>query len=158
MFLQPSPWTSVQRPAQPVDNDQDNPPREKKGYQTNDHFAELQKKISTYLSPILDNKFELNNVNLPTDSLKQLTKLSKLVGKPISFLSQVSFITVVDKNKEHHFTITNNSAYTSVSHLFLESTSRVPKRDTLTLASGFIGAYPNVYMKIKEGEIFIFIY
>jgi len=127
-------------------------------YQTNDHFAELQKKISTYLSSILDNKFELNNVNLPTDSLKQLTKLSKLVGKPISFLSQVSFITVVDKNKEHHFTITNNSAYTSVSHLFLESTSRVPKRDTLTLASGFIGAYPNVYMKINAEELADFVH
>ena len=124
-------------------------------YETNNSYDELRQKLSGHLSAVLDKKYELENVDLPSESLKQLSVLSNVAGKSVSFLSQVSFITIENEGKENHFTLIHNNAHTNVSHLFSEDDRRVREKDTLTLAHGFIGAYPNVYMKVplkKLGE------
>ncbi len=125
-------------------------------YQTSQHYIELQEKLTNHLSSVLDNKYKISNSRLPATSQRELEKLGSLSGKPVSFLPQVSFITVEDNGKEHYFTLIHNNAHTNVSHIFSEEDRRVPRKDTLTLAYGFIGAYPNVYIKVDIHKLALF--
>ena len=50
-----------------------------------------------------------------------------------------------------------NSAHSNVAHLFDEADRRLPDEDTLTLVTGFIGAYPNAFYLVKTAHLPAFV-
>ena len=62
--------------------------------------------------------------------------------------------TMIIKIRGHGlFTVSSNSAYSNISSLFRSESRRLPAEDTLTIGSGVLGAYPNVFLEVSEPEI-----
>ena len=49
-----------------------------------------------------------------------------------------------------------NSGYSNIAQLFSEDKRRLPQEDSLTIVSGFIGAYPNQFFQLNEKEVAAF--
>ncbi|MCG7530400.1 fatty acid cis/trans isomerase [Psychrobium sp. MM17-31] len=127
-------------------------------YQTKDTYRELQQKLKAYLAPSLEHKFELAKSGLNADSLSKLAVLNSLQGQNLQYLAQTSLITVVDENNQRHvFSMLHNNAHKNVAELGHEQERRLPKRDTVTVVNGFIGAYPNVFIELTEAQITPFV-
>jgi hypothetical protein len=54
-------------------------------------------------------------------------------------------------------TVLSNSAYTNISSMFGEASRRLIAEDSLTIANGIVGAYPNVFFQLEEADIAGFI-
>jgi hypothetical protein len=50
-------------------------------------------------------------------------------------------------------TVLNNSAYKNVAEIFFEDRRRLPAEDTLTVAYGQVGAYPNAYWSVRADDL-----
>jgi Fatty acid cis/trans isomerase (CTI) len=75
------------------------------------------------------------------------------VGQHNSWLPNVSFINLVGDNRDEFYTLMRNSAHSNIAQPFMEDARRLPDEDDLTIVRGFIGAYPNYFFQVKEGEI-----
>ena len=51
------------------------------------------------------------------------------------------------------FSLLRNTAHSNVSHIFLEGSELLPAENTLTVAAGFIGAYPNAIYRVRRAEL-----
>jgi hypothetical protein len=51
------------------------------------------------------------------------------------------------------FSLLRNTAHSNVSHIFLEGSELLPAENTLTIAAGFIGAYPNAIYRVRRAEL-----
>ncbi|RLJ19584.1 hypothetical protein DJ031_08010 [bacterium endosymbiont of Escarpia laminata] len=51
----------------------------------------------------------------------------------------------------------HNNAHINITHMFKEEKARLPEEDTLTVVPGFIGAYPNSFLRINRAELLLFI-
>src|SRR5260370_4829355 len=62
--------------------------------------------------------------------------------------------TVTIKVNDHGLlTLLSNSAYSNVSSILNSQSNRLPDEDTLTIANGVTGAYPNIFLQVSEAEI-----
>ena len=126
-------------------------------YKTKQTWPEFAGLWKQHLQPVLNKRFELDATTLPTD-LALLKKLAKLKGKSVSYLPELSYLTVVDgQNQQHHFSLLRNSAHSNVSELFKEEKRRLPDEDTLTVTPGFIGSYPNAFYQLEARQLVEFI-
>jgi hypothetical protein len=122
-------------------------------YKTKQAWPEFAGLWKQHLQPVLNKRFELNAATLPTD-LTSLKQLAKLKGKSVSYLPELSYLTVADgQNQPHHFTLLRNSAHSNVSELFKEEKRRLPDEDTLTVTPGFIGSYPNAFYQLEARQL-----
>lgn len=118
-------------------------------YKTDQPWPELAKLWKQHLKPALNKRYELTETTLKND-LRPLNQLADLKGKTVSYLPETAFIIVNDGQKhQHYFTLLRNSAHSNVSELFKEEIRRLQDEDTLTLVSGFLGAYPNAFYKME---------
>jgi hypothetical protein len=86
-----------------------------------------------------------------------LARLNQLRGEAASFMPELSVAAVSDASGELHcFTISRDSAHTNVSQLFNEEDRRIPTEDSLHVVPGFLGAYPNAFFAVPEGELAAF--
>src|SRR5262249_42223189 len=66
----------------------------------------------------------------------------------------VGFLRVIRKDApDALFSLLHNADHSNVAVLFLEKERRRPQFDTLTVAPGFIGAYPNAFWRVKENDL-----
>ena len=93
------------------------------------------------------------------DKIKaELIKLSNLSGRKVSFLPEISFLSIIDSgNNDIMFSIVRDNAYNNISHLLSERTERLKNEDKLTVARGFIGSYPNVFLKVTISDLPAFV-
>ena len=83
-----------------------------------------------------------------------LDKLSSISGIASSLMPQVAFMQVFGRGEEERvYTLIQNSAYANNAQIFKEEERRVPQEDTLTVAKGFIGAYPNAFFQVNAVEL-----
>lgn len=47
----------------------------------------------------------------------------------------------------------HNNSFSNVSHLFFEQKRRLLEEDNLTVAQGFLGAYPNAFYHFAEANL-----
>ncbi len=88
-----------------------------------------------------------------------LSSLQALSGKPFSFMPEVSFVHVPDAvGSQGVYTIIHNSAYLNNTQLFQEDKRRLPVEDTLTVARGLIGSYPNMFFQVRENQLAGFVF
>ncbi len=85
---------------------------------------------------------------------KRFEPLQKLTGKAIAHLPEVAFVQVLARDGgKHYYTLVHNNGYSNNAQLFGEDARRIEEEDYLTVAKGFIGAYPNVFFQLPESDI-----
>ncbi len=124
-------------------------------YQTADHLTELYAMLKTRLQPVLNTEHDLDHGFDDIATLETFGMIDRVQGKAASILPQTAFIAVEDPSSHtiRYYTLLHNNAYTNISQLFGEADRRLPNEDTLTLASGFVGAYPSVMMQVQKSRL-----
>jgi hypothetical protein len=126
-------------------------------YTSKDSKTELFQKIAKYTNNSDVNSFNLSKANNANTNDKKLMRLSKMIGKSVSILPQVSYLMVNNEQGESVYTLVNNSAHSNVAHLFLESERRIPEEDNLSVVAGVVGTYPNAFFEVNESQLDTFI-
>lgn len=86
----------------------------------------------------------------------QLKKITRLNGKEISALPEISFLRISTKTGQpDHFayTLIYNKMLENVSSLLAEDLRRIKSEDTVTLIPGFLGSYPNFFFSVEEKRL-----
>ncbi len=103
-------------------------------------------------------QYNLINSSVPGSQHMILQKLKNVKGVPASLLSQVTNLTVTkDEDVISHYTLLHNNAHSNITSLFNEKNNRLPEEDTITVADGFIGAYPETFMQVDEAHLEYFV-
>ncbi len=126
-------------------------------YETDNPKLELFQQLKDRLQPVLNQSYAVKGFNDQQVS-GNLNLLSNLVGGGISFLPQISFLSITDTDQgDVTFTIINNSAHSNVNHLFSEDKERLKDEDTVTVVKGFLGSYPNAFYKVPKDQLTDFV-
>ena len=90
---------------------------------------------------------------------QQISELSKLKGKQLDLLPEVSFIRVKAKNPKEYsvFSLLLNKSYKNIAFMLAEDYRHESENDTLTVVPGFIGSYPNFFFSVEQDELADFI-
>jgi hypothetical protein len=123
-------------------------------YKSDTPKAELFAALKTRMDNVLNRHYDLSQSGLSARSIAELQKLNQVRGVAASIVPQVIIIKV-----ENHglLTLLSNSAYTNISSMFGEEGRRLVAEDSLTIANGVIGAYPNEFMRLKEADVSEFV-
>jgi hypothetical protein len=119
-------------------------------YKSDSPKTELFAALKTRLDPVLNRRHDLSESGLSPVSVAELQKLNQVRGVAASIIPQAIIIKVQDHGL---LTLLSNSAYTNISSMFGEEDRRLVDEDSLTIANGVIGAYPNGFMRLKETDI-----
>lgn len=123
-------------------------------FETDQPKLELYRKIAAYLAPVLQQRFGLDEPRIPKEVAAPLRALAAVAGAPVQWLPQTAFIHVPDAPAGAQvFTLIRNDAHTNIASPFNEKDRRAPLEDTLTVASGFIGAHPNAFYVVERARL-----
>ena len=126
-------------------------------FTTNDPRVELMQMIQRRLTPVLDTRHEL--AGEPDPGLRQdLEQLARVQGDAVSWLAEDSFLAVVPARGAAVeaggvFSLVKDTAHTNVASMFGEAKRLIPAEDQLSVARGFIGAYPNAFFQVTREEL-----
>ena len=85
------------------------------------------------------------------------TQLRSLMDAPsgsYQFLPEVAVLQVIDSRGDRdYFSLIHNKALSNNAQLFGEEDRWLPQEDTLSVVSGFVGAYPNMYFRVRDVEL-----
>ncbi len=123
-------------------------------YQTDDPKAELFALLRQRLGSALDGS---RDIAQGEDSFVagQLQRLAAIRGATLSPLPQAAILTVTDTDggSDEFFTLIHNNGISNVAHLFSEEQRLLPAEDTLTVARGFVTAYPNAFFRVNKQDL-----
>jgi hypothetical protein len=133
---------------------------------TDDPKKEFFEKILEYVGPAagpndyLNRCPEGNCVDKNAGPLEQradraLQKVTGKRGPEIQVVQDLAFIHVVTGNKDNDlaYTVIRNKALSNNSFMFGEERRRIVADDTLTLVKGYVGSYPNSFVRVHIDEI-----
>jgi hypothetical protein len=84
----------------------------------------------------------------------ELAGLMDAPGAAYSYLPEATFLQVLPRRgAPRYYTLIHNRAFSNNAQLFNEDDRRLPDEDTLTVVKGFLGAYPNQFFQVTEGEL-----
>ncbi|QSA97843.1 fatty acid cis/trans isomerase [Methylococcus sp. EFPC2] len=127
-------------------------------YQTGDSLTELYGQWKGYMAPVLDHRYDLSAEGPDDTSFALLNKLAALRGRAVSHFPESSFLTVRGADgRDRNYTLIRNSAHSNVSELLSEDKRLLPDEDTLLVARGFIGAYPNALYRVPSHRLAAFV-
>jgi hypothetical protein len=119
-------------------------------FKTNQPKAELFRALQTRMAKVLNHGYELRQSGLSPAGIAALARLDQVRGVAASIMPQTVIIKV---NGHGLFTLLSNSAYANISSLFRSEGRRLPAEDSLTIANGVAGAYPNIFLQVSEAEL-----
>jgi hypothetical protein len=123
-------------------------------YQTANPKAELYDILQTQLSPVLNNRYQIEQTGFTTANEASLRSINDIKGEGLLVIPQIMMMMIESKHGEEQlFTLLHNNAHTNISSLFDEESNRDPANDELTLVRGVIGSYPAAYLSLKEDQI-----
>jgi hypothetical protein len=135
-------------------------------YTTDDPEKEFFEKIHAYVDPAVSASDYLNRcpeencVDKNAGPLEQrvdssLRKVTQIRGPEIQVVQDVTFIHVVTGNKDDDlaYTVIRNKALSNNSFMFGEERRRIVDDDTLTLVKGYVGSYPNAFVRVDIEQI-----
>jgi hypothetical protein len=123
-------------------------------YRTQDPLGELYAMLKRRLAPVTSTQYALASSGMGGAARSSLEQLSALRGRATSHLPELSYLTVRGASgRRVHFTLIANRAHSNVAQLFDEAERRLPDEDDLTLAHGFIGAYPNAFFSLDVDQL-----
>ena len=80
-------------------------------------------------------------------------QLENNVGEHNQYLPSVSFVNLVGADGDEVYTLIRNTGYSNIAEPFNEEGRRLPKEDSATVVTGFIGGYPNQFFEVEEAEL-----
>ncbi|HET6583243.1 MAG TPA: fatty acid cis/trans isomerase, partial [Nannocystaceae bacterium] len=115
-------------------------------YETDDPKRELYGRLWRHFAPVREDRYGFDEPALPQDIATPLRELAALTGRPLRWVPQTAFVLVPDAPRGAQvFTIIRNDGHSNIASPFSEDDRRRPLEDTLTVARGFIGTYPNAF-------------
>ena len=123
-------------------------------YETSDHKLELYEKITEMMSPVLSHRHSIDQIGDPSIEAS-LQRLSSFNGVNTQFLPEVSVVQLVSDNPDESqlVSIVRNNAHTNITSLFSERKRLLPEENTITVARGVIGSYPNVFLRVHSNNL-----
>ena len=119
-------------------------------YKTDDPKREL---MNLFLAHVPAARSARYQVGIP-----ELNLLMAGPNESFSYLPEVAFLQVITgRGDKRSYSLLHNRAHSNNAQMFEEEERLVPKEDTLTVVEGFIGAYPNMFFQINEGDIAKFV-
>jgi hypothetical protein len=119
-------------------------------FKTDQPKAELFRALQARMAKVLNHRYELQQSGLSAASLAALARLDQVRGVAASIMPQAAIIEV---NGHGLLRVLSNSAYSNLSSTLDSQSNRLPDEDTLTVANGLVGAYPNILLQVSESEI-----
>ncbi|HRK38980.1 MAG TPA: fatty acid cis/trans isomerase [Burkholderiaceae bacterium] len=105
------------------------------------------------LGPVLNHRHDINARTEPDASVRQsLLQLSRLKGAALQWLPEATLLRIDAQAQPdggagaRYVSLLRNTGHLNVSTLFRESAMLAPDEHTLTVAPGFVGAYPNALL------------
>jgi hypothetical protein len=123
------------------------------GLPSDQAYGKLLGQLHRRVDAALPHSFDLRNIqsDAPREMLQRLAGVN---GRSLQWLPQLVLVRLSPKDGEPVWlSLLNNSAHKNVAEIFFEDRRRVPDEDTLTVARGFIGAYPNAFWIVEEAEL-----
>lgn len=86
---------------------------------------------------------------------RELRRLARLQGLELGALPEMSLLRVKTGEPEEDlvYTLLVDKAYSNLSKLIREGSSRLPEKDKLTVVSGFVGSYPNFFFSVEQERL-----
>ena len=122
-------------------------------YSGGDPQAELYAHLKARVGPALSHAYDLDRASLPPELYAELTRLASTTGNVLSWMPELSMMTVETRDGPRAFTLVHNDGHTNVASMFHEERRRLPDEDTLTVVPGFLGAYPNAFFKVPQQDL-----
>jgi len=123
-------------------------------YTTTNQKIELYRMLIDHVGSAISTRRDIVGLG---DSVvqEQLQRLAGFKGSSTQLLPEVSFIQIVgEKNSTPlYVTLIRNTAHLNITSLFRESNEIITAENTVTLTKGLVGTYPNVFMKVRQGQI-----
>lgn len=119
-------------------------------YENGNAQQQFYRHLSEHLQPVLNTSHAVAALDLSDSSTKALERLHQKQGKALTLLPPTTVIYIPEGAL---LTLTHNSAYSNLSSLFSEQARRLPTEDSLTIAGGVIGTYPNSLLMVSERDI-----
>jgi hypothetical protein len=115
-------------------------------YATDDPRSEFMEMLRAHIPAARATRFHVDS--------PPLRALMDAPNSSFANMPEVAFLQVLGKRGEHdYYTLVHNRAVLNNAQLFQEEDRRIPAEDTLTVARGFIGAYPNMFFQVTRGEL-----
>ncbi|WP_370980051.1 fatty acid cis/trans isomerase [Agaribacterium sp. ZY112] len=114
-------------------------------------YAQLQ----SHLNDSLDHSFSMDR--LPLNIRSELEKLHLANGLLSQYFAETSFIQIRDNEQSWWATLLRNNAHERLTSLFREGRTLAPEENTVSIAPGLIGAYPNALFQVELSELSAFI-
>jgi len=123
-------------------------------FKSDDPKAELFDLLRRHLGPALD---ESRDIYRGEDAFvtEELGRLAAVQGKSLDWLPESGFLTItgMPDGPDTRFTLLRNTGHRNVSHVFAEKQALLPEEDTLTVAGGLVGAYPNAFYRVDRKHL-----
>jgi hypothetical protein len=119
-------------------------------FKTDQPKAELFRALQAHMAKVLNHRYELQQSGLSAASIAALSRLDQVRGVAATLIPQMVIIKV---NEHGLLTLLSNSAYSNLSSVLNAQNNRLPDEDTLTIANGVVGAYPNIFLQVNEAEV-----
>lgn len=126
-------------------------------YATDDPKEELLNLLGQHIRLATNSDFSYKDNS--SSVVAQLERLAAFEGSAVSMLPHQSYLVVSNSARggQEVYSLVVNSAHSNVAHLFDEQERRIYAEDTLTVAKGFIGTYPNTFFAIEESQLHQFV-
>ncbi|HEY3698946.1 MAG TPA: fatty acid cis/trans isomerase [Spongiibacteraceae bacterium] len=123
-------------------------------YRSKNPKQEFFELLRTRLGPALSHHRDLDSVELPEPVHSALQKMAQLHGNAVAYLPETILLRVVIRGEaDRVFTLIHNDDYSNVAVLLFDQMRRRPQRDTLSVVSGIVGAYPNAFWVVHESDL-----
>ncbi len=89
----------------------------------------------------------------------QMRQLANIRGMALSALPEMALLRIKTANPDQDlvYTLLADRYYNNISQMIWQDSRRIPEMDTLTVAPGFIGSYPNFFFSVEQNQLADFI-
>jgi hypothetical protein len=122
-------------------------------YTGGDPKHELYDHLKVRIGPALSQHYDLGREPLPAAMKTELSRLADAHGVAVSWLPELSMLTIETAQGPRTFTLIHNDGHTNVASMFHEQKRRLPDEDTLTVVPGFLGSYPNAFFRTQQADL-----
>jgi hypothetical protein len=122
-------------------------------YTGGDPKHELFEHLKTRIGPAVSHHYDLDGDSISTEVQTELSRLAAVHGIAVSWLPELSMLTIETTKGPQPFTLIHNDGHTNVASMFHEGKRRLPEEDTLTVVPGFLGSYPNAFFKVRQADL-----
>ena len=126
-------------------------------YKTDNPKKELFDLLRRRLAGALNHAYDLQGE--PDAELRaQLIALAQIKGKALQWLPEATVLTITDGagaevRQDRIYTLVHELGYSNIASLLNPEARRLPDEDALTVARGFIGAYPNAFYRVARAQL-----